>query len=151
MAAKPSPTKPSKVLGTPAAPPTEARAHFTQKLAFETDPSDVHADLQNGHKGFVVLDARSPASFDAEHIPGAINLHYAVMDETTTARLDKSQVVVVYCAGVHCNASTKGAQRLSALGFRVKEMLHGLEGWKMEGYPVEGSGARAKITTTLTR
>jgi rhodanese-related sulfurtransferase len=147
MAAKGNPAKASKVLGTPTASPSEALAHFTSKLAFETDPSDVHADLQNGNDAFVVLDSRSPASFEAEHIPGAINLHYAAMDEKTTARLDKNKLVVVYCAGVHCNASTKGAQRLSALGFRVKEMLHGLEGWKMEGYPVEGTGARVKLTT----
>jgi hypothetical protein len=27
--------------------------------------------------------------------------------------------------------------RLAALGFRVKEMLDGLQGWKREGYAVE--------------
>jgi len=44
---------------------------------------------------------------------------------------------VTYCDGVFCNASTKAAARLAALGFRVKEMLDGMNGWKAEGYPVE--------------
>jgi len=45
--------------------------------------------------------------------------------------------MVVYCDGVFYNASTKTAAKLTALGFRVKEMIHGMAGWKEEGYPVE--------------
>lgn len=127
----------SHVLQTPAADPATAQRHFAAKLSLETDASDVHADLKNGVKGFLVLDARSPDSYSAEHIPGAINLHHRKMDETTTRGLPKDDVIVVYCAGTYCNASTKGAAKLAALGFRVKELIGGLEGWKTEGYPVE--------------
>ena len=31
----------------------------------------------------------------------------------------------------------RAAAKLSALGFRVKEMIHGMAGWREEGYPVE--------------
>lgn len=126
----------SAVLETPAAEPAVAAGHFAARLAFETDPSDVHADLQKAIPGIVVVDARRPESYAKGHVPGAINLPYRTMNAETTARLDRNAVYVCYCSGVGCNASTKGALRLSMLGFRVKEMLEGIEGWKKEGYPV---------------
>jgi len=46
---------------------------------------------------------------------------------------------VVYCAGPHCNGSTKAAIRLSQLGRAVKEMIGGVAGWIDEGFTlVEG-------------
>jgi rhodanese-related sulfurtransferase len=127
----------SLLLETPAASPADAVKHFAARLAFETDPSDVHADMQKGVQGFVVVDCRSPASFAKGHIPGAINLPYRTMNAETTAKLPKEKVIVTYCTSVHCNASTKGALRLAQLGFRVKEMLGGVRGWEADGYPVE--------------
>jgi len=62
-----------------------------------------------------------------------------MIDATSTANLPRDKVLVTYCDGVFCNTSTKAAARLTALGFRVKEMLDGMNGWKVEGYPVEES------------
>lgn len=126
-----------RLLETPAADPVQARAHFEAKLAFETDPSDVRFDQQNSPDTFVVVDCRSPESFAKRHVPGAINLPYRTMDAKTTAALPKDKLIVAYCTSVACNASTKGAARLSTLGFRVKEMIGGIEAWEAEGYPVE--------------
>ena len=60
------------------------------------------------------------------------------MNAETTADLPKDQVMVTYCWGPGCNGSTKGALKLAALGFRVKELIGGLEYWMREGGPVEG-------------
>lgn len=130
-----------RLLETPAADPVAARAHFEGKLAFESDPSDVRFDQQNSPDTFVVVDCRSPESFAKRHLPGAINLPYRTLDATTTAALPKDKLVVAYCTSMACNASTKGAARLAALGFRVKEMVGGIEAWEAEGYPVERSQA----------
>ena len=139
----------SRVLETEAADPKMAAEHFRSKLSFETDPSDVYTDLQNGETGFVVIDARSPESYARGHVPGSINLPYRTINAQTTTGLSKDKVLVTYCAGVFCNASTKAAAKLSALGFRVKEMLDGMEGWKREGYLVEtGSGPMTVQTAT---
>ncbi len=133
--------KPSRVLETEAADPETAAEHFRSKLGLETDPSDVYTDLRNGETGFVVIDARSQEAYARGHVPGSINLPYRTINAQTTTGLSKDKVLVTYCAGTFCNASTKAAEKLSALGFRVKEMLDGLEGWKQEGYPIEtGSG-----------
>jgi len=53
--------------------------------------------------------------------------------------LPKDRVCVVYCWGVACNGSTKAAMRLSELGFRVKELVGGIEYWRKEGGEVEGT------------
>ncbi|MGL5793595.1 MAG: rhodanese-like domain-containing protein, partial [Waterburya sp.] len=34
-----------------------------------------------------------------------------------------------------CNASTKGALAMTKLGFRVKELMGGLNWWKRDGHP----------------
>ena len=52
---------------------------------------------------------------------------------------DRNTMLVTYCWGSACNASTKAAARLAALGFQVKEMIGGLEYWRLEGCPVEGT------------
>lgn len=128
-----------RLMETPAADPKEARAHFEGKLGFETDPSDVRFDQENSPGSFVLVDCRSPESFAKRHIPGAVNVPYRTMDGKTTLELTRFPMVVTYCTSVSCNASTKGAARLAALGFRVKEMVGGIEAWEAEGYPVERS------------
>ena len=132
----------SRVLDTPAPDPKLAQDHFMSRLSFETDPSDVYTDLMNEVSGIIVVDARTPDAYARGHVPGAVNLPWRTIDQSSTSLLSKDKVLVTYCDGVYCNASTKAAARLSALGFRVKEMLDGMTGWKIEGYPVEESVMR---------
>lgn len=127
----------SAVLETPPAAPEEARRHFTGRLAFETDISDLMADLNKGNTDLVVVDTRSAKSFSQCHIPGAINL--PKIDAKTTAELPMDKVYIVYCWGPGCNGSTKGAMRLNELGFRAKEVIGGIEYWRKEGGTVEGT------------
>jgi rhodanese-related sulfurtransferase len=105
----------------------------------ETDPSDVYADTIAGCDKFVVIDARSPDAFNDAHLPGAISLPHRLIDEASTAFLDKGKPIIVYCWGPGCNAATKGALQLSKLGFQVKEMIGGFEYWVREGLPIEGA------------
>ena len=129
----------SLVLETPAASPDSARRHFLAKLSVETDPSDVKLDLDRGQDSFVIVDARGETDFEQCHIPGALSIPYRTINMETTAHLSKDKLIVVYCWGPGCNASTKAAARLSALGFSVKEMIGGLEYWRKEGLEVEGT------------
>jgi rhodanese-related sulfurtransferase len=112
-------------------------AHFLSRLAFETDPSDVYTDLKNKISSITVIDARTPEAFAHGHVPGAIYIPWRKSDTSTTTSLETEKILVTYCDGVYCNTSTKASARLTALGFRVKEMLDGMNGWKTEGYPVE--------------
>jgi rhodanese-related sulfurtransferase len=90
---------------------------------------------------FVIVDA-SPDAFEQEHIPDAINVPHRRMSAEATAMLPRDKLIVTYCWGPGCNGSTKGAARLSELGFSAKELIGGIEYWKREGYPTErGDGA----------
>jgi rhodanese-related sulfurtransferase len=129
----------SFVTETPAADPAEAHRHFAAKLAVETDPWDVNADLERGGERILVVDARGPEPYGECHVRGAINLPHRAMNAESTAGLPRDRVIVVYCWGPACNAAAKGALRLASLGFRVKEMIGGLEYWRHEGFPVEGT------------
>ncbi|NTX06307.1 rhodanese-like domain-containing protein [Myxococcus sp. CA040A] len=134
----------SFVLETPAATPEEAHRHFLAKLSVETDAADLHLDLERGKKGFVVVDVRSPDAYAERHIPGALNLPARTLSATTTAHLSKDDVIVTYCWSPGCNGSTKAAARLSALGFRVKELIGGIEYWVKEGYATEGTAPQGQ-------
>jgi rhodanese-related sulfurtransferase len=129
----------SFVLEHPAAAPDSAARHFLARLAVETDPSDVHADLERGVSRIIVVDARAPQHYAACHIPEATNLPHRTITRETTAHLPLDACVVTYCWGPGCNAATKAAARLAALGFQVKEMIGGIEYWRREGYTVAGS------------
>lgn len=131
----------SFVLETAAADPATARDHFAAKLAVETDPADVHADLERGASGFRVLDVRRAEHYEQCHIPGAISLPARSINSDTVraAGLSLHDVMVVYCWGPACNGATKAAMRLGVLGYRVKEMIGGIEYWRREGHPVEGT------------
>ncbi len=112
---------------------------YEHKLTFETDSWDLHILLEQGK--VTVIDARSRDAFEREHIPGAVHLSHREMSSKTTEILSRKQLLVTYCDGIGCNASTKGALNLARLGFTVKELLGGLDWWKRDGYPTEGTGA----------
>lgn len=132
-------TRFSFVLETPAADPAAVQRHVTARLSLETDPADVWLDMQRGKRGFVILDVRSAEAYEQCHVPGALSMPWRTINETTTAELSKDDLLVVYCWGPGCNSATKAAGRLAGLGFRVKEMIGGIEYWRREGNPVEGT------------
>ncbi len=121
----------------------DPRRHYENKLAFETDSWDLKVALEAG-RNIVVIDARSPEAYQREHIPGAINIPHRTMSEETTGHLDRTALVVTYCDGIGCNASTKGALNMARLGFQVKELIGGLDWWKRDGHATEGTAATAK-------
>jgi len=92
---------------------------------------------RGGKDGIIVLDVRTAESYAKSHVPGAISFPHRRIEASSVASLPKDKLIVTYCDGVFCNASTKAAAKLSALGFRVKEMIHGMAGWREGGYPVD--------------
>jgi rhodanese-related sulfurtransferase len=124
------------VTDVPAAEPRAALAHFEALLAFETDCWDVHAALAAGHPGFAVLDVRSPEAFAAGHVPGAVSLPHRRINERNLSAFPLDQLLVVYCAGPHCNGADKAAVALARLGRPVKKMIGGMTGWMDEEFEV---------------
>ena len=117
--------------------PSDAAAHFARRLTVETDVSDVHAALETGSPGFVLLDSRSAEAWEQGHVPGAVHLPGREIGARAAAELDRSVPVVTYCWGPGCNGATRAALTLAQLGYRVREMIGGFEYWAREGLAVE--------------
>jgi len=117
-------------------------AFYQAKLDYETDSWDLSEMIKNQAE-IVIVDARSPEAYAQEHIPTAINFPHREMSEERTKALDRDKTYITYCDGIGCNASTKGALKLSMLGFNVKELLGGLDWWKRDGHATEGREASA--------
>lgn len=135
---------------TPAAPAAQALAHFSDRLRFETDCSDVHYSQQAGQVDYVLVDVRSPEAFAAGHVPGAINLPTRTLTPERLAVFPADSLFVVYCAGPHCNGVHRAAARLAHLGYAVKEMIGGVTGWLDEGLALTSeTGAQAASHTAI--
>lgn len=129
------------MLAVPAAEPDPALEYFLRaRLSCETDPYDVHHDLSDGVAGFLVIDARQASAYREECLPGALGIPHTEMTAESLGGLDPEPLYVTYGWGPACNAGTKAAVKLAAAGFRVKEMIGGLEYWKRQGYPTTRRG-----------
>ena len=129
--------------------PTDAAVHFAGRLAVETDVSDVHAALESGVPGFVLLDTRNAAAWEQGHVPGALHLPGREVARRAPAELDPAVPVVTYCWGPGCNGATRAALALALLGYRVREMIGGFEYWAREGFPVRTPNGVAQGTVDL--
>lgn len=115
--------------------------YYQEKLAYEIDSADLKAALDEGQE-VVVVDGRSSEAYELEHIPGAISIPHRSISQDSLASLSKTPLYVAYCDGIGCNASTKTAIKLATAGFRVKELIGGLDWWKRDNHPTEGRAAR---------
>ena len=111
--------------------------YYKQKLKYEIDSWDLNDSIKS-HKTIVIIDTRSKEAFERERLPGAIHLPHRDMNKKTTADFAKNILHVCYCDGIGCNASTKGALNMAKLGFKVKELIGGLDWWKRDGYETLG-------------
>jgi rhodanese-related sulfurtransferase len=116
--------------------PHRAADLFAERLALHTDPSDVYAAMRTPSPGFVLVDARSAEAWDQGRIPGAVHLPHTEIPARAAGLLDPAVPVVTYCWGPGCNGATRAALALSLAGYRVREMLGGVEYWIREGFPV---------------
>jgi len=83
------------------------------------------------------------AAYARAHLPGARSLPHAEIDAAALDSVPAGTLLVTYCWGPGCNAATRGARRVAALGRPVKEMIGGFEYWVREGLPLVGEQAGA--------
>jgi rhodanese-related sulfurtransferase len=69
---------------------------FRAKLAAEKSKHDVMQKVKGGRGDFVLLDARDRVSFDKGHIPGAVSLPAAEVEQRSN-ELDPDREYVTYC------------------------------------------------------
>ncbi|HEX7251740.1 MAG TPA: rhodanese-like domain-containing protein [Thermoanaerobaculia bacterium] len=132
----------------PAADPAETLERLQSRLRFETDCWDVHEGLRSPNPDFVLVDVRSRDAYERGHVAGAVSLPHRTITRETLRGYAPDTLFVTYCDGPHCNGSTRGAIALAALGYRVKEMIGGVTGWRDEGFELEVGAAEPAAAVT---
>ncbi|MBC8126312.1 MAG: rhodanese-like domain-containing protein [Gloeobacteraceae cyanobacterium ES-bin-144] len=89
-------------------------------------------------KSVTVIDVNGSESYDAGHIPTAIDYekNSSMLEKSLPA--DKAALIVAYCGGPKCNAYKAAAKKAKELGYtNVKHLSAGISGWKEAGEKTE--------------
>ncbi|MGW4897187.1 rhodanese-like domain-containing protein [Kitasatospora sp. NPDC004240] len=91
--------------------------------------------------GVTVLDTLGGDYYAEQHLPGAVALVRADVDELAPTLLpDRDAAVVTYCSNPACPNSGQVADRLTVLGYtNVRKYREGIEDWVEAGLPTETS------------
>lgn len=115
--------------------------YLTSKDAME--PVSREALLERARLGLVtVLDVRPSHEYAAGHLPGAINIPFATLEQHLS-ELDPQQEIVAYCRGPHCILAFEAVNMLRAKGFQIRRLQEGYPQWQVAGLPIEGGSIQA--------
>ncbi|MGE0065791.1 MAG: rhodanese-like domain-containing protein [Solirubrobacterales bacterium] len=102
--------------------------------------------------GAQLVEVLPAEEYAEEHLPGAINIPLKSLDAESTAALDKSQPVIVYCWDYLCDMSPRAAARLDSLGFeRVYDYAPSKVDYLARGLPREGESAAERRAIDASR
>lgn len=95
----------------------------------------------------LVINTLPSDMFAQTKLPDAVNIPESDADFISRVELraaGKDHPVIVYCANITCDSSTRGAEKLIAAGFtNVWDMADGHQGWQQAFNEKEG-GRKAK-------
>jgi len=85
--------------------------------------------VEGNPEEIILLDVRTEGEYNAEYIPGAINIPLSDL-ENRIDELDSSKVIIVYCKTG--SRSRTASETLAQRGFIVYNMEGGINAWKEE-------------------
>ena len=93
--------------------------------------------MMKEEKDYIILDVRTAAEFNEEHIPGAINIPNETIGTDAIPELpDKDQLILVYCRSG--NRSKQASEKLVKLGYTNVVEFGGIIDWPGETQTNEG-------------
>ena len=105
---------------------------LTATVAMAVDAPDISIpDLQAGiaAKTVTLLDANGTDSWQAGHIPGAIDFTAQKDKLASVLPQDKGALIVAYCGGPKCGAYKAAAAAAAKLGYtNIKHLSAGIHG-----------------------
>ncbi len=109
--------------------------YLSVKDSLEPVPADEL--LARARDGLVtVLDVRPPEEYAAGHLPGAVNIPLAELEDNLRD-LPEDRQVVAYCRGAFCVLAFEAVARLRERGIEARRLQDGFPEWKQAGWPVE--------------
>lgn len=107
------------------------------KVKDDLEPIPAQQLLERVRAGLVtVLDVRPAEEYAAGHLPDAINIPLAELEQHLH-ELKNSNEVVAYCRGPHCVLAFDAVAKLRAEGISASRLDGGLPEWVLQGLPVE--------------
>ncbi len=89
-------------------------------------------------KSAVIIDANSPDSYKAGHVPGALSFAAIRKDFAASLPADKNTLIIAYCGNPGCPAYLQAAKAAQKLGYtNIKHMAAGIDGWNEAKMPTE--------------
>ncbi len=88
-----------------------------------------------------VIDVRPREEYVAGHVPGAISLPLADLNQRLRD-LPKGRDIVAYCRGPYCVMALDAVDTLRAKGFRAHRMEDGILEWRARGWRLETGSDR---------
>ncbi len=89
-------------------------------------------------KSAVIIDANSPDSYKAGHVPGALSWATIKSDLAASLPADKNTLIIAYCGNPKCGAYLQAAKAAKELGYtNIKHMPAGIAGWNDAKLPME--------------
>ena len=87
-----------------------------------------------------VLDVRPTEEYDAAHLPGAISVPLAELEQRL-AELPRDRAVVAYCRGPYCVMAVDAVELLRRRGFDASRLDEGVAEWRARGLAVASSSS----------
>ncbi|MEU8248674.1 metalloregulator ArsR/SmtB family transcription factor [Nonomuraea sp. NPDC048916] len=84
--------------------------------------------------GTIVIDVRSAAAYAEGHVPGAISVPLATLQDHLDD-LPHDVEIVAYCGGPYCVVSPKAVRLLRAHGHTARPLDGGFTAWRRSGRP----------------
>lgn len=89
--------------------------------------------LQNGE--IILLDVRPQVEYENGHLPGALSLPLAEIEQKL-ASLPDDKTIVAYCRGPYCVIADDALAVLAANGRRIARLEEGVLEWQQAGHPL---------------
>ncbi|MGT2949697.1 hypothetical protein BU202_00020 [Streptococcus cuniculi] len=78
-----------------------------------------------------LVDLRSEVEFEIDHVEGALNIPYAVLEDNLE-KLDKDKTIILYCRGLFCTYANQAAAVLNRSGFEAYSVNGTHFDWRRE-------------------
>jgi rhodanese-related sulfurtransferase len=85
----------------------------------------------------VIIDVRPASEYDAGHLPGAVSVPLAELEQRL-AELPRDREVVAYCRGRYCLLADRAVELLKAAGIPARRSDVEVVGWRLADLPLEG-------------
>ncbi len=122
-------------------------AYYTNAAATLVSPHHLRGEMDKGHDDFILVDLRTQAEYEEEHVVGAINIDASMSKEDIVSAFqileaeNPDKDIIMYCYSAACMTGRKVGAMLASEGIYVQELTIGWNEWRYDfmswNYPNE--------------